>query len=65
VIDLGEDLAYEAGDAAELHGLTAGDAIHLAVASGLGDPELVLATWDQRLHRAAVEAGLAVAPAAL
>lgn len=65
VIDLDEPLARVAGDAAEQHGLTAGDAVHLAAVSGLEDPELVMATWDVRLRAAVLAAGLPVAPGAL
>ena len=50
------------GDTAVLSRLRAGDAIHLASALVLGDPDLVMATWDQGLGRAAREVGLAIAP---
>lgn len=61
-IDLGLELIRRSGEAAELAGLRAGDAIHLATALSLDEPELLLATWDQDLARAAREAGLVVAP---
>lgn len=62
VIRLDDHLVSRAGDVAELLRLRAGDAIHLTSALALGDPELVLATWDRELTRAAHEVGLAVAP---
>jgi predicted nucleic acid-binding protein len=39
------------------------DALHLAAALLLPRDELVVATWDQRLHEAAVAEGLSVVPA--
>lgn len=61
-IDLGLELIRRSGEAAELAGLRAGDAIHLAAALSLEEPELLLATWDQNLARAARESGFVVAP---
>jgi len=62
VVGFGELLVERAGDVAESHRLAAGDAIHLASALTLGEPELVFAVWDKELARAARESGLAVAP---
>lgn len=62
VVELSETLTVRAGDVAEHFGLTGGDAIHLASALELGDSELVVATWDGELRRAALDAGLAVTP---
>jgi predicted nucleic acid-binding protein len=62
VVQLDDRLVRLSGDTAVLSGLRAGDAIHLASALVLGDPDLVLTTWDRDLGRAAREAGLAVAP---
>lgn len=47
--------------------LRGADAVHLATALHVADHgvEVVLATWDRRLHAAAVGAGLGVAPAEL
>jgi predicted nucleic acid-binding protein len=45
------------------HQLRGQDAIHLASALRLDDAELVLATWDRRLRQAALDEGIAVAPA--
>lgn len=47
------------------HGLKGADAVHLASALVLEEPELVFATWDRRIHLAAQAEGLAVAPASL
>ena len=46
-------------------GLKGADAVHLASALVLGEPELVFATFDRRLHAAARAEGLIVAPVAL
>lgn len=56
-------LAVAAADLAGVHPLRGQDAIHLASALELDDAELVLATWDRRLRKAALDEGLAVAPA--
>jgi predicted nucleic acid-binding protein len=56
-------LAAFAGDVGERHRLRSGDAVHLASALVLGDRELVVASWDGDLRRAALDAGLAVFPA--
>lgn len=62
MLDLELDLVERAGDVAELAGLRAGDAIHLATALRLDEPDLLFASWDGDLRRAAGELGLAVAP---
>ncbi len=51
------------GDADRI--LRSADAVHLASALALGDPELTIAVWDRRLHTGAPTAGLRVAPAYL
>jgi hypothetical protein len=38
--------------------------VHLASALAIGDPDLIIAVWDRRLHAAAA-AGLQIAPADL
>ncbi|HEX9885575.1 MAG TPA: type II toxin-antitoxin system VapC family toxin [Longimicrobiales bacterium] len=63
VIELTDVVARLAGDVAERHALRAGDAVHLASALILQDPEVAVATWDQRLGEAAHDAGLPVIPA--
>jgi predicted nucleic acid-binding protein len=61
VVELDEGVAEAAGDVAERHALRALDAVHLASALA-GGRRVIVATWDERLSRAAREAGLAVAP---
>jgi hypothetical protein len=62
IVDLDARLVGRAGDVSELLGLRASDAIHLTSALAVESPELVFATWDDELGRAARRAGLAVAP---
>lgn len=62
MIELDDVLIRSAADTADVLQLTAGDAIHLAAALTVDATELVFATWDAELRRAALEAGLAVAP---
>ena len=54
-----------AGQLARLHALRGADAVHLASALAIGDPELIFAVWDERLHAGARAADLRVAPAEL
>ncbi len=56
-------IAQAAASVADRHALRAADAVHLATALAVNDPKLVMVTWDRRLHDAARDAGLAVAPA--
>jgi uncharacterized protein len=61
-IELNAATTRSAGALSEQHSLRGADAVHLASALAIGDPNLVVAVWDLRL-RAGVEAsGLAVAP---
>jgi predicted nucleic acid-binding protein len=62
VVQLAEHLVRHSGDVADSSRLRAGDAVHLSSALILADSDLVVATWDEDLGRAAREAGLAVAP---
>jgi predicted nucleic acid-binding protein len=62
LVELDQSLAGSAGGIAESFRLRANDAVYLAAALELGDPELVVATWDDRLRAAALAAGLAVSP---
>jgi hypothetical protein len=62
VIELDRGVADSAGNAADRFGLRANDAIHLASALALDDPNVVLVTWDRELAGAARHAGLGVAP---
>jgi uncharacterized protein len=60
VIGVDAQLVQAAGDLAELHGLRGYDAVHLASALAIGEPDLVIATWDHDLQEAAVACGYAV-----
>ncbi|HEY4462086.1 MAG TPA: type II toxin-antitoxin system VapC family toxin [Streptosporangiaceae bacterium] len=62
-VELTAAVEQEAGRLARVHALRGADAVHLASALAIGDPELVIAVWDRRLHAGADAAGLAVAPA--
>lgn len=63
MIPLSRPLALTAGDLAERHALRAYDAVHLASARAIESDEVILATWDAALARAARDIGLAVAGA--
>lgn len=54
-----------AGRLAGKHALRGADAVHLASALAIGEPGLVVAVWDRRLHAGMRAAGTAVAPADL
>ena len=61
LLTITEPLARRAGDLAELEGLRAFDAVHLASALAIGGRELVFASFDRDLAAAARRNGLAVA----
>jgi len=63
VIGLDDTLARAAGDLAERHALRGYDAVHLASALAIGDPGLVIATWDRDLASAALAQTHTVVPA--
>lgn len=58
-------LAATAGDLAERWSLRGFDSVHLAAALDVATDDLVVATWDLRLSRAAQASGLRVLPADL
>lgn len=62
-LHLTEQVQFRAGQLAREHALRGADAVHLASALAVGDPELVMAVWDLRLSARARAAGLAVSPA--
>ncbi len=62
-IELTRVVERHAGDLAREHALRGADAVHLASALAVGDPGLVVAVWDQRLHAAARALRMRVAPA--
>ena len=61
-VELSPAVERQAGRLARTHALRGPDAVHLASALAIGDPELVFAVWDQRLHAGAGAARLRVAP---
>jgi uncharacterized protein len=64
-VELTAAVEQHAGHLAHAHALRGADAVHLASALAIGDPDLVVAVWDRRLHAGAQAAGLRVAPAQL
>ena len=64
-VELTAAVERRAGQLARTHALRGADAVHLASALALADPDLVIAVWDWRLHAGAATAGLHVAPAEL
>ena len=63
MIGLDEALARTAGELAERHALRGYDAVHLASATAIDDPDLVIATWDRDLTAAAIAKNHIVVPA--
>jgi predicted nucleic acid-binding protein len=61
IVEIDAALAAHSGDLAERHGLRGSDAVHLAAALLLQDPDLVLAAGDHDLLTAASTAGLPTA----
>ncbi len=61
-VELTARLERHAGQLARAHALRGADAVHLASALAVGDPDLVFAVWDERLHARAAAAHLPVAP---
>jgi predicted nucleic acid-binding protein len=65
IVEVDQRLSEDAAALALRHELRSLDALHLAAASLLPRADLVLATWDRRLHAAARAVELRVLPAAL
>jgi predicted nucleic acid-binding protein len=63
VIGLDAPLARAAGELAQQHALRGYDAVHLASAIAIADPDLVMATWDRDLASAATAQHRTVVPA--
>ena len=61
-VELTAAVERHAGQLARDHALRGADAVHLASALAIGDPELVVAVWNQRLHDSARSVHLRVAP---
>jgi predicted nucleic acid-binding protein len=64
-VELTAAVERHAGHLARSHALRGADAVHLASALAIGDPDLIIAVWDRRLHAGAATAGLHIAPADL
>lgn len=60
-VEVTADLAVRAGELAEELALRGYDAVHLAAAASIADPDLVMVAGDQTLTRAAGELGLVTA----
>lgn len=65
VIEVDHRLAELAVDLSVAHELRSLDALHLAAATVLPPADLLMATWDRRLHAAAASIGLGLVPQAL
>ena len=65
VIELDGQLVEQAAELAVTHELRSLDALHLAAALVLPLDDVVLATWDHRLHRASQATGLQLLPSTL
>ena len=63
-VELTPEVALDAGSLAHSRALSGADAVHLASALRCGD-DVVVATWDRRLHDGAFALGLAVVPATI
>jgi uncharacterized protein len=64
-VELTTAIQRHAGELARSHALRGADAAHLASALAIGDPDLIIAAWDRRLHTGAATAGMHLAPAHL
>lgn len=64
-VELTAAVERHAGQLARAHALRGADAVHLASALAIGDPELIIAVWARRLHAGVRAAGCRVVPAKL
>lgn len=64
LVDIDGALARRAGDLADAHGLRGYDAVHLAAADRIRDPDLVVVAGDAALLEAATSEGMTVSPLA-
>jgi uncharacterized protein len=64
-VELTPAVERHAGELAGKHALRGADAVHLASALAIGEPDLIVAVWDRRLHAGALAAGTNVAPAVI
>jgi predicted nucleic acid-binding protein len=61
LVEVDDALARHAGQLAEAHGLRGYDAVHLAAADRVSDPDLVVVAGDEALLTAARAAGMTIA----
>ena len=61
-VELTAPVERRAGQLARTYSLRSADAVHLASALAVGDPDLVFAVWDERLHAGARASHLRAAP---
>ena len=61
LVEVDDQLARRAGDLAELHRLRGYDAVHLAAADRIRDPDVVVIAGDSALLDAATAEGLSIA----
>jgi uncharacterized protein len=64
-VELTPAVERHAGELASQHALRGADSVHLASALAIGDPDLIIAVWDRRLHAGALAGGSSVAPAVI
>lgn len=64
-VELTAAVERHAGQLGRAHALRGADAVHLASALAIGDPDLIIAVWDRRLHDGVRAAGGRVVPARL
>jgi len=64
-VELTAAVERHAGQLTRTHALRGADAVHLASALALADPDLIIAVWDRRLHAGSASAQLQLAPAHL
>ena len=62
VVAVDKDLVEAAAELTRGHDLRSLDALHMAAALLVQDRDLVIATWDRRLHAAAREKGIGIVP---
>jgi predicted nucleic acid-binding protein len=61
LVEVDDPLARRAGQLAEAHGLRGYDAVHLAAADRVRDPDLVVVAGDEALLSAATAEGMTIA----
>lgn len=63
LVELHSTVVALAGDLVEADRLRAHNAVHVASALALDDPDLIVMSWDRDVRRAAAGIGLSIAPA--